>query len=171
MKFLKSYLQVLSNIRLLSKISSFLIAIITFFGTYEILYFSIFHSDRDWINENRSKVFISVTFQVFIAIIFTLRFIFLWFRNNKFIWFSQICWLIGWLAIFAYQLVTAKILFGSFWGSRRDCMDCFYSDTFLWVSSDTIVLIFIAYLFLSPIKQLLTLLFVVFRPKQDSQVV
>jgi hypothetical protein len=124
----------------------------------------------DWINEKLNVIFISISFQLIISVIFTLRFVFLWFKkNNNFIWFSQISWLIGWLTILSYQSVTAKVLFGSFSGSRQPpCMDCFYTDTFLWTFSDILVLIFLAYLFFSPIKQLLTLLFALFRQKQDS---
>jgi len=168
MSFSESYLQIFSGMRLLSKISSFLIAISIFLNIFEILYFSIFHHNRGWINENLNIIFISITFQIIIALIFTLRFVFLRFKRNKFIWFSQICWFIGWLTILSYQLVTAKVLFGSFLGGRQDCMDCFYSDTFLWLFSDYLVLLFLAYLFLSPIKQLLTLLFALFRREQNS---
>jgi hypothetical protein len=174
MNFSKSYLQTLRNVLLFSKISSFVIAILTFLNIFEILYFSIFHHNRDWINEKRNVIFISISFQLIISVIFTLRFIFLWFKkNNNFIWFSQISWLIGWLTILSYQLVTAKVLFGSFTkvlfgsfiGSRQDCMDCFYSDTFLWLFSDYLVLLFLAYLFLSPIKQILILLLALLSPK------
>lgn len=157
MKFIESYKQHLSELRLFSKTSSFLIATVTFLSFFHNLYFLLFYSDGSYINENLTEIFISIVFHLLIAITFAARFVFLFFKKHKFIWLSQSIWLVGWLSIYAYKLATAKILLGSFFGSAENFpFDSFYYNTFL-AASNSLVVILLAYFFLSPIKQVLIL--------------
>lgn len=162
MKFIEKYKQTLDNIRLLSKISSFLIAVIVFLEIFENLYTWTYLAETEWVNQYWNRIFLSFAFQFLMALIFTIRFILLWIKGTKFIWLSQIVWLSGWLTIYSYQLVTAKIYFGSFFGSRQSgCVDCMYYDTFLWASNGLFVMLFTYFLF-SPIKQIMILIYAPF---------
>lgn len=169
MKFIESYKIALNKTCLMSKISSFLIAVLLFSEIGRNLYIYLYLFENQWTPENWERAFISVFFQLIIVSIFSLRFVLLWFKSSKFVWYSQIVWLGGWLAIMAYKLTTSKIYFGSFFGSRSDlCIDCFYYDTFLWTSS-SLVVIFLAYLFFSPLKQIITLAASIFLQRQDAK--
>lgn len=160
MKIIESYKRTLNNIRLLSKITSFLIAIFIFLEIFQSLYTYSFNLPESGLsNDVWRNFFLSLAFQFLIAAIFTARFILLFFKNSKYIWFSQIIWIISWLSILAYHLTTRKVYFGSFFGEREfGCMDCMYYDTFLYVSEFLTVVLF-GYLFLSPLKQILVFVY------------
>jgi hypothetical protein len=118
-----------------------------------------FHAEKVWLDENWTQITVSFGFQTLISLLFLSRFILFWFKQSKYIWFSQLVWLITWLMIFAYNGVTTKMYYGSFWGKNESsCMDCMYFDTFLY-ASDALFIILSFYLFFSPIKQSLILIF------------
>jgi hypothetical protein len=152
MVLVESYSKALQNTQLISKVSSFLIALLVFI---EILYLHFrLLNNQNLFSEILNDTVFGVLFLILIFSSFALRFTFLWLRNANYVLLTQFLWLFGWLAIFAYKLVTAKILFGSFWGrTSTGCLDCFYSETFL-IASKSLVVFLLAYLISSPIKQL-----------------
>lgn len=160
MSFLQAYSKLLSDIKLPSKISSLAMAIFAF---VEIVDFSVAFSrsevEWDWLFVNRFGISVYLAFVALIGVLFAFRFGLLFGKKKKFVWTAQLFWLFGWLTIIAYQLTTAKIKFGSFFGSRSTgCMDCMYSDTFLNASTNLFFALS-AYLFFSSFKQLAFLLF------------
>lgn len=160
MKIIESYKQTLNNTRFLSKITSFLIAIFLFSEIFQSFYSYFFLAEKATKDEIWLHFLISTAIQLFLAAIFSIRFILLWSKNPKYIWFSQIVWLTSWLSILAYNLVTRKVLFGSFLGERQfSCMDCMYFDTFIYAST-LLTIVLLAYLFLSPLKQILIFIMV-----------
>ena len=154
MKIIEFYKEILNYTRILSKITSFLIVIFLLVEIFRSLCLYSFYAPQEWLNRSWTMIYFSLGFQLLITIIFATRFVFLWLKDSKFLWFSQIFWLIGWLSILAYDLISAKITFGSFFGFQANCMDCFYYDTFISASASLTVILF-AYLFLSPIKQII----------------
>lgn len=165
MTFTESYKQNLDKIRFLSKLSAFLIAVILLIEVSTNLYQFISWSKLDNVNENLFKFKIAHAFLIPITIIFIVRFFLLWFKSSKFIWFSLIAWLIGWLSIFIYYLVTQQMMFGSIFASvEMHCADCIYSLLFLWASKPIAILLYL-YLLLSPIHQILHLFISFFHRK------
>jgi hypothetical protein len=76
------------------------------------------------------------------------------------VWVSQIFWVVGWLTILAYRLVT-EIFFSNIYFSTS------YSDDFIG-ASEGLAFWLIVYLYLSPIKQMLVLVSA-FLSKNSSQ--
>jgi hypothetical protein len=152
--YLKTYKILLFDIRLFSKITTFLMII---FALVEIIDFTntFLRSDIqwDWIYANGWDNLIFIGFVLLLILIFSLRFAFLSSKKLKFVWMAQLLWLIGFLTLFVYPYIIAKLLFGSFFGSRSfNCIDCMYYDTFLGVTPGFFYVL-IGYLLLSPVKQ------------------
>lgn len=161
MKYSEKYYKTFERTRLFSKIASFLITILVF-AEIIILPLTLSKAAQTVLDDLKNEILVSFSFLILIAFIFSLRFIFLWFKSFKYLLFAQISWLLGWLSIYAYKLVSAKFFFGSFWAGRgSDCIDCFYSQTFLF-ASNSLVIILLAYLIISPIKQLSTFIYSLF---------
>lgn len=155
MRYIDSYKLSLSKTRLLSQSSSFLVALLVSFELISLLR-SSFYAPGEF--ENWSGVVVGIAFLSAISVTFAIRFILLFFPKTEYLWSSQLLWLIGWMSICGYMLVTAKVETGSFFGVHRfDCMDCFYGTTFSFVSSRISVLFLIFYVWVSPIRQVLTL--------------
>jgi hypothetical protein len=153
--FIESYKNNLVKFRLISQISSFLMAIFMMLEIGDFI--NKLRLYPEFLNNNLVESTISLSFQTTIAVLFTARFILLWFKKSKFVWFSQIVWLFSWLAIIGYYSVTQIHYFGSIWGKREfSCMDCMYYDTFLYASTG-LFLALIFYIFFSPIKQIIML--------------
>lgn len=167
MKFIEKYRQVLVNISFASKLTSLLMFIFVFTELCESFHDYFFEAEKEWINENWNKISIYIFFLTLLAIIFSARFILLWFKESKFVWLSQITWLLSWLTILSYNLVTNKIFYGGFFESRKTaCIDC-YND-FLWASV-SLVQILMIYLLFSPIKQILVLAYTPFSELEKTR--
>lgn len=133
------------------------ILLLTFPGNLN-LYFSAGEDyDKDFIFE----ALIATFFQIPIFLFLTGRLVFIGLSNRKFIWTSQILWLIAWLILLAYQ-ITSEILSEPFI-PVPGCDHC-YPTIFIGAFFD-FQLGLGAYLFLSPIKQISTLVFVYFYRK------
>ncbi len=159
MKIIESYKRTLSNTRILPKITSFLIAIFIFSEIFQSLYTYSFNVPESGLSSDVWRnFFLSLAFLLFIAAIFTARFVLLFLKDSKYIWFAQIAWIMSWLSILAYHLTTRKVYFGSFFGERDICMDCMYYDTFL-SASVFLTSVLLGYLYLSPLKQILVFIF------------
>ena len=159
MEFLQTYRQLLDDSKFLSKFSSFLIASIAFLEIANNLWnYYVIPIER---NVGKcSIVGFSVGFQTTIAVIFALRFIFLWQKNSKFLWFSQITWLFGWVSLYLYQFLTRNYIYGSFLtGDRSYCVNEYYFLEIFVIASIPLTLILGAYFILSPIKLISFLLF------------
>jgi hypothetical protein len=168
MKFIESYKQNIFELRTLSKITSFFIAFIAF---WEIGYnmWKYFYILVTPMAQRCSIVGFSVGFQILIAIFFLSRFIFLSPKNKKFIWLSQLSWLLGLLSIYAYQFATQKYIFGSFLtGNNSFCINEYYYLEFFVIASPLMTFTLIFYFILSPIKQLLTLIYTFFNNQFGS---
>lgn len=162
MKTLESYKEILNNARFFSKVSTFLIAVFLLSEIFWSVnsYFSLteeeFNSSASWVWK---MILIGIGFKAVITIIFLSRFILLSFKKTKFILISQIVWFLGFVTILFFKFFTTKYLYGSFVKNDKfPCMDCFYYDTFL-ETSVFLTVILLAYLFLSPIKQIFIFLF------------
>ena len=150
-EFSENYKNVLINISLLSKITTFLIAIRLLIDIFHNAYLYLFYAEGALLKESLDLLLISNGFQILICLAFITRFIFLWSKESRFVWVSQITWLSGWLTIFAYGAVTNIYYPRNFFFSG-------YSHYFLW-SSEGLAVLLLIYLFLSPIKQIFILLF------------
>lgn len=107
------------------------------------------HADNGFLLENRSRIYMGIFFQSFLAILFAIRFFVLWRINDRRVWFSQGLWLVGLASIYFYNVATT----GRFDLSQTpNCIDCFYYDSFRY-SSVGFTLLFLAYLVVSPFKQ------------------
>lgn len=160
MSYLQAYSKLLLDTRLLSKASSFLLAIFAIIeiGNFVNRFYK-YGVGKEWIEANGWQFCCYLGFVSLIALIFAFRFVLLFQKSLKYVWATQILWLFGWLTISAYRLTTAKLLFGSFFVNRSDnCMDCMYSDTFVGASTG-LFLALSAYLFFSPIKQFFVLFY------------
>ncbi len=155
MSFIESYKNNLVKVSLISKISSFLIAIFMMLEIGDFI--NKLRLYPEFLNNNLHESTISLSFQTLIAILLIARFVLLWFKKPKFVWLSQLFWCFCWLAIIGYYAVTQIHYFSSIWGKREfSCMDCMYYDTFLYASTG-LFLILNFYVFFSPIKQIIML--------------
>lgn len=150
MKFIETYKKVLldESINYLSRITAFLIVVVLLTDVLYDVYLYSLYAEKEWIKENLKFIVINKGFLTLTCIAFFFRFIFLWFKESKFIWFSQIAWLSGWFVIFTYRLVTII-----FFPNLFSFSSSIYSDYFVW-SSEGVAFLLIAYLYLSPIKQI-----------------
>lgn len=122
------------------------------------LYFSAGEGyNRDFINEALTATF----FQIPIFLFLTGRLIFICLSNSKFVWISQLLWLLAWLIFLAYY-ITSGLLTEPFI-PVPGCDHCYPTifigalfDFQLWLS---------AYMLLIPIKQISTLIFAYFYRK------
>ena len=157
MAFIESYQQNLNKTKLLSKIASFLIAIILLTEVTTNIFEFTSWSKLENVSGNLFEFKLAHLFLIPIAIVFTIRFTLLWIKSKKFIWFNLFSWQIGWVLILAYYLTTQKFYFGSiFTQFDIHCADCIYSLLFLWASKSVAILLY-SYLLFSPIKQVLIL--------------
>ena len=154
MKFIDSYKKVLTDTKLLSKITTFLIVIILLSEVFQNVYSYLYYAEKSWINENLTLIIISNGFPIIISVVFILRFTFLRFKESRFIWFSQVTWISGWFLILAYRLVTCIFYPNIYFFSG-------YSDYFVW-SSESLAFWLLVYLYLSPIKQISVFFFSLF---------
>lgn len=155
MGFIETYKKVLLNesINYLSRITTILIVVALLTDILRDAYFYFLYAEKQWIDENLEFIVINKGFLTLICIVFFLRFVFLWFKESKFVWSSQITWLSGWLVILVYRLVTVI-----FYPSLFSFSDSFYSEYFVW-SRESTAFWLLAYLYLSPIKQILVFIF------------
>ncbi len=150
MSFIESYKNNLVKFRLISKIPAFLIVIFMMLEIGNI--FTNLQMNPAFLENNQNSVVLSLSFQFFIALMFGTRFVLLWFKKSKFVWLSQLVWVLNWLSIIYYYSVTQIFLAMN----KGDCIDFIYHNTFLYASTGlTVILIF--YLFFSPIKQIIML--------------
>jgi hypothetical protein len=148
MTLAENYKQNLDKTRLLSKMASFLIAVILLVEVFSNLK-DLFFSEVKWTAAYFDLLKL-LTMQALVGIIFTLRFVFLFLQKPKSVLFSQIIWFIGWLLVFAYF----AILFGFPWSGNQDGHIYFQ----LSIYKSLLALVPYFYLLLSPIHQILHLI-------------
>jgi hypothetical protein len=158
MIFLESYKSILLKISFLSKITTSLLIGTLLFYVSKHFYSYIFLADTDLVISILKLILLSDGFLTLICGFFIVRFIFLWSKKPKSIWFSQLFWLVGWLTILAYRLVTQIYL------QDMDKSIQIYSENFLGISH-LFGSLLLTYLYLSPIKQTLVLLSAIFSKK------
>jgi hypothetical protein len=155
------YRQIFEKGRIVSQISTFLVVFISFHSLWYFL-LGFFQSEIDLISpiwndvEYRNDVVIAIVFHLLIGLSFSIRFVLLFFKKHKFVWFSQASWVIGITAIYAYMWLTR----GGF-PSNDHCMDCVYISTFRH-ASPSFTGIALSYFIFSTLKQVLALSFSAF---------
>lgn len=110
MTFAEFYKQNLDKTRLLSKIASFLIAVILLievFSNFNDLFFSEYKWSEAWLSLLKT-----ITMQAIVGVIFAFRFVFLFFGKPKSVWTLQTVWFVGWISIPIYIWVVAGSPFG-----------------------------------------------------------
>jgi hypothetical protein len=152
--FIESYKESILKFRIFSMVLAFLIA----FRIFGEVCINLVNSFFNYYSiEYLNSIIITVSFQLLIALLFTSRFILLWVKTTKSMWYSQLIWLCNWFCIFAYNRITNKIIYGSFGADgNNDCIDCSYYDTFHFIS-DGLLIILLFYMVFSPVKQVLML--------------
>lgn len=153
MKFIESYKQNLDKTQLLSKVASFLIALILLaevFSNVGVLFFI----EYKWTEAYYNLVKI-VSLQTVVGIIFAVRFILLFLKKPNSIWVSQIVWFIGWFSVLVYLWISI------FSHSNENS----HSYWTLSNSKNYLATIPYFYFLLSPIKQILHLGFAFFHRK------
>ena len=161
MNFFQSYKKVLISINKLSKITTFLLIVVLLSEILHNAYLYSFYAERSWMFDHLELIIVSNGFAVLICLSFLLRFVFLWVKESKFIWFSQIAGFSGWCLILAYELTT-----NTFYYQKISYISTGYSDYFVW-SSESLAFLLLAYLYLTPIKHLLIFYFLLLT--QDSK--
>lgn len=152
MAFIESYQQNLNKTKLLSKIASFLIAIILLIEVFSNLIdlpFSEFEWTEAWVSLLKT-----LSLQTVVGIIFSIRFILLFLNKSTSLLFSQIIWLVAWLSALIY--LAAMGIF------NQNDSHIHYQ---LSVNKTLFATIPYFYLFLSPIRQISTLVFSYFSRK------
>lgn len=157
MNFIESYQQNLNKTRLLSKIASFLIAVIFLIEFFTNAYHFLISTNFGWTEPGRDLLTILI-FQLVISLIFVTRFILFYLKKPKSIWTLQTVWFIGCIFIFAYL----SIILGVPWKKSESTINVQY---LLSVHQSFLVLIPFFYLYLSPIHQFLHLIFAFFHRK------
>ena len=152
MTFIESYKQNLEKTKLLSKLASFLIATILLVEVFSILIdlpFSEFEWTEAWVSLLKT-----LSLQTVVGIVFFIRFVLLFLNKPTSLLFSQIIWFVGWLSVLFF--FTAIGLFNQ-------------SQTHIYFQLPVYKTLFATipyfYLFLSPIKQISTLIFSYFYRK------
>ena len=163
----RNYVEILRLTRMWSQLTSFLLSMFAALSLYDLAV-ALYGAESNFLATNRREIRIAVFFHAFLIIIFTCRFFTLLRIRVGRPWFSQLLWLVGIVAIYVYMVLST----GSFDpnATSKNCMDCFYYQTFRH-SSVGFTVVFLAYLFLSPVKEILFALFAVFRrPSQEISV-
>jgi hypothetical protein len=139
LRWSEGYAETCRQTRFLTQFFCFCVALILIFGVVESAGYIISHqneiSPRLWQNLTRE-----LSVQVFVAALFAVRFFLLFFRDKKYFWLSQFIW------VFTYLTLISKL---SGTGCTKNAFPMF-GENFSYV--------FVAYLFFSPLRQLLTLL-------------
>lgn len=152
MAFIESYKQNLDKTKLLSKLASFLIATILLVEVFSNL-IDLPLSEFTW-TEAWLSLLKTLSLQIVVGIVFSIRFILLFLNKPTSLLFSQIIWLIGLLSVLVY--LAAMGMFNQ-------------SETHIYyqLSANKTLLATIPYfyLFLSPLKQISTLIFSYFYRK------
>ena len=148
MGFLANYTKNLLKINLLTKITTFVVAISLLLNIFHN-FFLYFQNNS---NHSLSNYFYLIpagnAFLIAICVFFCIRFILIWSKKSKHIIFSQLFWFCGWIAIFIYHYCSKKY-FPNIYYPNLSVLE----ENFLW-SSHNLVLIFYTYFFLSPLKQI-----------------
>ena len=114
--------------------------------------------ESEWDSDDTiNRQIIGMCFQILISSFFIIRLLLLGSNKSKAIWISQTFWLLNWLSIFAYFYITTVFYQCCFGG---DHFPSFFLRMLNVYSSWLI-----AYLFISPIKQIATLIFAYFYRK------
>ncbi len=150
MSFSGRYIQNLIIFKFVSLIvMGFLISLLFFeirANVYDIIYLQ---NEVDDSTIQSSKF--GLGFQSIITTFFLIRFILLYFNKPTYVWLSQFFWLLSWISLFMYH-VASESYFGNSWGGEH------IGSLFVGILSVTNRWLF-AYMMLSPIKQISTLIF------------
>ncbi len=155
MNFIDSYKKALLKTSFISKVASFLIAACCLMNVFQNIFFYFNNNPGYWRVEYFHLMPIGNIFLVSIGIIFGARFFFLYSKKNKKALLSQLLWLIGLLAIFAYQFYTVK-----YHNNLFPQVSLLY-ESMLWSHPHTALLLK-AYFLLSFLKQLAFIVFAIF---------
>ena len=143
--------------KFLSQFAMFFIAVFAMLSLGYLVRAVSFNQDSLLFQKN--QILISGMFHLIIAVLFTFRFILLFFNTKKIFIISQIVWVICILILIAFHLFTRFALYGGLFPPETKIsfgMDN-YPILFLYAENSFIVLMFI-YVVVSPIRQFLTLL-------------
>lgn len=154
MSFSERYIQNLITFKFVSFITTtFLLSLLFFEVKESLIEFWYPSSEFDSI-ETINQRLIAVIFQPLIFLLFIIKFFWLCFNKPRFIWLSQVFWLLNWITIYSYYYITTEIFKCCFGGEH---FPSFFLGMLNIVSSWLL-----AYMFFSPIKQILTLIFAYF---------
>ncbi len=155
--FFDDYARLLYRTRHISMTAAFVISLVMSIELVTFVYRLAVYESAEMLRENLGSAVLIVGFHILLAAVFAVRFANLRIETG---WqTTQLVWIAGWLSILLYKLVTAKFLFGSFFGQRTvPAMDAMYYDTFLGASVGQFFLL-MGYLVFSPVKQLFWLTF------------
>lgn len=161
----QNYIELLSFTRVWSQLTCFLLSMVAVLSLYDLAV-ALNGADADFLATNRSEIRIAIFFHVLLIIIFICRFFTLSQTSKARPWLSQLLWLVGIFAIYSYMVLTT----GSFDpnATSKNCIDCFYYQTFRY-SSVGFTMVFLAYLFLSPFKEILFAVFPIFRRRSQER--
>lgn len=156
MYFLESYQRNIRKTQFLSKIASFLIAVILLVEVFSNLN-DLFFSEPKWTEAYYSFLKIIVS-QAVVGIFFAFRLVLLFLNRPETIWYSLFIWLVCWLSVFAFFAFN-------FGFPLEDYTSTVHLHYQLSIYKSLLAIIPYLYLFLSPIKQIITLIFAYFYRK------
>lgn len=157
MTFAESYLKNLSKMKLFSLISTAFLFSLVFSECFDNIY-----SDWNYPNDGDSADYIKeqrigLYFQILISILFLFRLSLVGFNKPKFIWLSQTFWLLNWITIYIFSYITTEIYHCCFGGD--------HFPSFFLRMKNYVSIWLLAYMLLSPIKQITTIIFAYFYRK------
>jgi hypothetical protein len=161
----RNYIKLLRLTRVWSQVTCFLLSMFAALSLYDLAV-ALNAADAGFLAANRGEIRVAVIFHVLLIVIFTCRFFMLSRISRGRQWFSQLLWLVSMVAIYSYMVLST----GSFDlnATSKNCMDCFYYQTFRY-SSVGFTEVFLAYLFLSPFKEILFAVFPIFGRREQER--
>ena len=153
------------KLRFLSQLSTFLITLFSILSFYDMLVAISYNKSA--LNSVKNNLVISGIFHIALGLLFASRFIVLFFNAKRFFVISQIVWSVCIFSIIAYHLTTRFTLYGAYFPTSSISLgvDNYYPIVnFLYAGNGFGFLIFF-YCFLSPARQVITLISAYFKSK------
>lgn len=156
-KWLEEYQKLFQQTRFISQLGTFLVALFAFLSCWKL---SVALSKvPNFLSENWNEVLLAISFHLLTAVVFSGRFISLFFKSKRSFWFGQVLWLVCLLTVLGYYMATNFAIYGNFFQSSSKISFGLSGDLpyDFWLYADGSFAFFtLIYLIFSPVRQLIT---------------
>lgn len=165
-KYLNEYQRIFLATRVVSQLSAFLISLFSLFSLCGVLYAGYLFPE--YVKSHAEQFWISVLFHILTSFFFGSRFVLLFFNSKKTFRLSQLFWMLSLVTLFAWCAYTKDSFYGFFYessqishGSKITFSE--FPSANLVNASYSLDKLGSTYFFLSPIRQIFTLIISVFK--------